>query len=112
MVNRKIKVRGNTLPKVDLAQVAQGLGAKIVDIPELSKEESSMYEQVGSPVMMPEADKLYVCAFGSRMLGAYGKSLDDVVGYRVLDADEELEFRQDCRNQYPTVVQYYEKKKN
>ena len=60
--------------------------------------------------MMPEADRLYVCFFGSRMLSIYEKSLDDVVGYRVLNADEEPEFRKDCGNKYATVVRYYTKK--
>ena len=96
--------------KLSIAEIAGGLGAKIVNIPEISREEAEKYEPVGSPVMIPEADKLYVCHFGSRMLRTYGKSLEEVVGYRVLDADEELQFRRDCGNQYPTVVQYYGQK--
>src|SRR3989344_5646052 len=110
MVSRKIKVRGNTLPKVAYAKVAEGLGAKIVNIPEISKEDSEQYQPLGSPVMIPEADKLYVYSFGSRMLSAYGKSLDEVVGYRVLDIDEESEFRKQCKNEYATVIRYYAKK--
>ena len=110
MANKKIKVREKTEPKVDYATVARGLGAKIVDIPEISREESEKYEPVGSPVMVPQADKLYIFSIGSRMLGAYGRSLDEAVGYRVLDADEELEFRKDCGNEYATIVRYYAKK--
>src|SRR3989344_8590356 len=41
---------------------------KIVDIPEISRTEAEKYEQFGSLVMMPEADKLFVYSFGSRML--------------------------------------------
>ncbi|MDO8511108.1 MAG: hypothetical protein Q7S55_02995 [Nanoarchaeota archaeon] len=98
------------MAKLGIAEIAAGLGAKIVNIPEISKEDSTKYEPVGSPVMVPEADKLYIYYFGSRMLSMYKKSIDDVIGYRVLDADEELQFRQDCGNKYPAVVQYYWKK--
>jgi len=98
------------MAKPNIAKIAAGLGAKIVTLPEISKEKSVKYEPVGSPVMIPEADKLFIYAFGSRMLRMYGKSIDDAVGYRVLDADEELQFRRDCGNQYSTVVQYYGKK--
>ena len=114
MTYRKIRVRGKTEPKVDAAMVAEGLGAKIVDISEISREDSEGYQQVGSPVMVPEADKLYIYHFGSRMLQAYQKSLDDVVGYRILDADEEPEFRKQYGNKYGNkygnVVRYYAKK--
>ena len=110
MANKKIKVRKNTRGKVDPAIVAQGLGAKIVDIPEISREEAAQYESVGSPVMVPQADKLYIYHFGSRMLSAYKRSLDEVVGYRLLDANEEVEFRKQCKNEYATVVRYYTKK--
>ena len=49
------------------------------------------------------------------MLSNYGLSLDDAVGYRVLDADEELEFREECgkndlRNGMMPVVRYYGRK--
>ena len=111
MVSRKIKVRGSTLRKVDHAIVAEVLGAKIVTIPEISREEAEGYEQVGSPVMVPQADKLYIFSIGSRMLSAYGKSLDEVVGYRILDQVEEPEFRRDCGDEYATVICYYMKKK-
>lgn len=110
MTYRRIKVRKSTTPKVDLSRVADGLGAKIITLPEISKEEAAKYEPVGSPVMVPEADKLYIYSIGSRMLSAYGKSLDDVVGYRILNVDEEQEFRKDCGNEYATVVRYYAKK--
>lgn len=112
MTMGKIKLRKSTTPKVDVKKVAEGLGATIVNIPELSKKESAKYEPVGSPVMVSAPDQLYIYALGSRMLAAYETSLDDIVGYRILDADEELEFRKNCGNQYPTVVQYYGKKKD
>lgn len=96
---------------MDYAKIANGLGAKIVNLPEISKEESAKYEQAGSPVMLPTADKLYVYHNGTRMLDHYGMSLDDVVGYRVLDTDEEPEFRKDCGNEYATVVCFYTMKK-
>ncbi|MDP3990531.1 MAG: hypothetical protein Q8Q01_04995 [archaeon] len=35
------------------------------------------------------------------------KSLDDVVGYRVLDPDEEVEFREEIGKNDFTVVRYY-----
>ena len=111
MAIKKVKVRESTPPKVSVATVAAGLGTKVVEIQEISKEEAAQYEPIGSPVMMPEADKLYVCYFGSRMLRMYERSLDDVVGYRVLDMDEEPEFRKDCENQYAIAVRYYAQKK-
>ena len=48
--------------------------------------------------------------YGSRMLEGCGKSIDDAVGYRVLDMDEEQEFRERCGNKYATIVCYYAKK--
>ena len=44
------------------------------------------------------------------MVAVLGKSIDDVVGYRILDIDEEIEFREQCGNKYATVVRYYAKK--
>lgn len=114
---KKIEVTGKTLRKVDFRLVAQRLGAKIVNIPELTREEcaTETYVPLGSPVMMAIADKLEIYHFGSRMLSNYGLSLDDAVGYRVLDADEELEFREECgkndlRNGMMPVVRYYGRK--
>ena len=110
MANKIIKLRRSTAGEVDMTKVAQGLGTKIVEIPEISKTEAEKYELLGSPVMMPEADELFVCSFDSRMLSMYGKFIDDVVGYRVLDPDEEPEFRKQCKEEYTTVVCYYAKK--
>ncbi len=129
MANKRIKVRGNTLGKVDYATVAKGLGAEIVDIPELSKQESEKYEVLGVPVVIPELTPAissqaakstflgFVKYHGSKMLQQNGSSIDDVIGYRVLDADEEQEFRQQCANErndprYLTmpVVRYYKQK--
>ena len=114
---KKIKVIGAEMKKVDLAKIAERLGAKIVNIPEISAEEAAQYEPIGSPVMMPDADRLNIYHFGSRMLQAYKKSLDDVVGYRVLAADEETEFRQRCAEErndshylHQPMVRYYSKK--
>lgn len=93
--------------KVDIAAVAKGLGAKIVNIPEISKEESAKYEQVGSPVMVPSADKMGIYYFGSRMLESQQKSLDQIVGYRVLGQDEEPEFRKQLGYKSAIVICYY-----
>ncbi len=109
---KRIKIIGETMKKVDPKLVAHGLGAKVVNISELTKEEckDEKYIPLGSPVMIPAADKLYIYHFGSRMLNQHGMSLDDVVGYRILEQDEELEFRRECGNEYATVVRYYGKK--
>ncbi|MEK6905657.1 MAG: hypothetical protein AABX24_04615 [Nanoarchaeota archaeon] len=112
---KKIKVIGAEMKKIDTAKIAERLGAKIVNIPEISAEEAAQYEPIGSPVMMPDADRLNIYHFGSRMLRAYQKSLDDVIGYRVLDADEEKEFRQQCAEKdrsylHRPLVRYYSKK--
>ena len=48
--------------------------------------------------------------YGSKMLHQQGLSIDDVVGYRILDLDEEPEFRKQRENKYATVVRYYTKK--
>lgn len=107
---RKIKDISTTLREVSSEKVASGLRARVINIPELSKEESEKYQPIGSPVGMPTADKLYVYHFGSRMLSNYyGKtiSLDDVVGYRVLDQNEEVEFREEIGGKDATVVRYY-----
>ncbi|MEK6863412.1 MAG: hypothetical protein AABW53_01820 [Nanoarchaeota archaeon] len=116
---KKIKVTGKTLRKVDFRLVAQRLGAKIVNVPQLTKEEAENGEYVplGSPVMMSAADKLSIYHLDSSMLQSLGKSLDEVVGYRVLDADEEKEFRQQCAEEkndpgylHMPVVRYYGRK--
>jgi len=115
-------VRGNTFPKVDHAIVAEGLGAEIVDILELSKQESEKYVVLGLPTVIPELNPAIpfqaaastflgvVYYHGSKMLQQNGKSIDDVVGYRILGIDEEPEFREQCGNKYATVVRYYAKK--
>jgi len=110
VVYKKIKVRGSTLPEIDHAKVAEGLGAKIVNIPEISKEDSKQYQPLGSPVIVLQNNPSLIQYLGFKMLCAQGLSIDDTVGYRILDADEELQFRQDCGNQYSTVIQYYRKK--
>lgn len=117
---RKIKDTGKTAEKIDPELVRKGLGAQIVNIPELTREETDhkgyttliIYVPLGSPVMVPAADKLNIYHYGSRMLGQYGMSLDDIAGYRILDADEEKKFRQECAEKNPSylhlpVVQYY-----
>ena len=42
--------------------------------------------------MVAGADELYIYSTGHKMLTQYKVSLEDVVGYRVLDSDEEQEF--------------------
>jgi len=119
----KIKVRGNTLPKVDHTTVAEGLGAEnYPPLPHLTKAESEKYAVLGIPVVIPVLNPAIpspaaastflgsVKYQGSKMLQQNGKSLDEVVGYRILDLEEEPEFRKKCRNQYATVVRYYAKK--
>ncbi|MEK6900281.1 MAG: hypothetical protein AABX05_04100 [Nanoarchaeota archaeon] len=119
-MTRKIKVTGKKAEKIDPKLVAQRLGARIINIPELKREETdhkgyttpTIYEPLGSPVMVPVADKLNIYHYGSRMLRQYGMSLDDIVGYRILDADEEIKFRQECAEKNPSylclpVVRYY-----
>ncbi len=108
---KKIKVIGKTLEKVDLDEIAQRLGAVRVDIPELTKTESEKYEPVGSPIMVPEADILYIYSNGHKMLSQYGISLDNIVGYRVLDSNEEQEFRKLCQDEYSPIVRFYSDKK-
>lgn len=101
---------GKTLKSADSEMIpkmiARGLGAKIIKIPIITKEEAEQYEPLGSPVMMSWADELNVYHFGSRMLNYYGQSLDDVIGYRILELDEETEFRQECSCS-GQVVRYY-----
>lgn len=112
---KKITVIGAEMEKIDMAKIAERLGAKIANIPEISAEEAAQYEPLGSPVMVPDADRPNIYYFGSHMLQTSQKSLDDVVGYRVLDADEEKEFRQQCAEKDPSylyrpLVRYYIKK--
>lgn len=109
MIHLKIKDTSKKAERIDPEEVAGRLGAKRISLTELTKEECGKYEPLGSPVMMPTADMLDICHFGSRMLSHYGKSIDDVVGYRVLDADEDMEFRNKCKNPNSPVVKYYGK---
>ncbi|HLD39613.1 MAG TPA: hypothetical protein VJB13_00565 [Candidatus Nanoarchaeia archaeon] len=110
MVSRKIKVCGNTFPKIDHAKVAEGLGAKIISVPEISRKESQQYQPLGMPFMVSDNDPSLIYNIGAKMLQQQGFSLDDVVGYRVLDMTEELEFRRRCQYRHSTVVRYYAKK--
>ncbi|MDP3699079.1 MAG: hypothetical protein Q8R47_05835 [Nanoarchaeota archaeon] len=114
MVNRKIKVRGNTFPKVDHALVGEGLGVanhrNLFDFVELTEEQAKGYQQLGSSLMVSDVSPSLIYYLGSRHLSRQGLSMDEVVGYRVLDLDEEPEFRQQYRNEYATVVRYYAKK--
>ena len=109
---RKIKDVSTTILEVSPKNIASGLGARVINIPEISKEEAEKYQSIGSPVGIPSAhaDKLSIYNFGSRMLNDYygqEKSLDDVVGYRVLDSDEEVEFREEIGNKDYVIVRYY-----
>ena len=111
MVNRRITVLGNTLPKVDHAIVAEGLGAENYPfLRELTKEEAQEYEPIGGPYSMGAADRHMIRRNAGFMVAVLGKSIDDVVDYRILDIDEEIEFREQCGNKYATVVRYYAKK--
>ncbi len=103
------------MKKIDTAKVASGLGAKAISLLELTREESGQYELLGSPVMIPDGehyigDKPTIYYYGAQMLTQYGKSLEDVVGYRILDVDEEIEFREKCGNMSALVVGYYSRK--
>lgn len=103
------------MKKIDTAKVASALGAKVVTLSELTREESSPYDLLGSPVLIPEGqhylkDKHAIYHFGSQMLAQHGKSLEDVVGYRILGADEEGEFRRENEDRPGTVICYYGKK--
>jgi len=111
VADKKIKVRGSTLPKVDLAKVAEGLGAvNYALLPEISKEEAEQYQPLGLILMVSDADPSLIYYLGSRHLDRQGLSIDNAVGYRILGPDEEPKFRQQLRNDYATVVQYYGKK--
>jgi len=103
------------MKKIDTAKVASGLGAKAISLLELTREESEQYELLGSPVMIPDGqhylgDRSAIYHFGSQMLAQCDKSLDDVVGYRVLEADEGVEFRRKCGNESAMVVCYFKKR--
>ena len=95
---------------MDYERIANGLGAKAVDLRVLTREEAKRYTTIGSPVILPWGDNLDIFYYGSRMLADYGKSLDDVVGYRILESSEEKAFRDECKNASPIVVRYYGKK--
>jgi|SRR3989344_5376821 len=94
------------IEKIDPGMIANSLGAKIVEIPEITEEQAEQYLALGSPVMLVAADKLYIYHLGSRMLQGYGLTLDAVVGYRILGADEETDFREKCSFK-GQVVKYY-----
>ncbi len=96
-------------------KIASGLGAKVITLSELTKEESTSYVPLGSPVAIPSGqifsnEKPAIYYFGSQMLAQHGKSLEDVVGYRILNLDEEVEFRKENGNLSGVVVCYYGKK--
>lgn len=101
--------------EIDISKVAELLGAKVVRIPSLTKDESSNFSPFGSPVMIAAhdsaADELLIYYFGSRMMRQYGRNIDDVVGYRIVDNDEEKEFRGQCGTA-GVVVRYYVTKEN
>lgn len=114
-----IKLAPSATRKVDLAKVAGRLGAKrYLSLRELTKEEAQEYEPMGGPYLMAVADAITILRNGSSMLQALGKSIDDVVGYRILDLDEEQEFRRRCAEESRNpdyfsmpMVRYYKKKK-
>lgn len=97
------------MAKISKEEMAKALRANVVTISSLTKKESEQYQPLGSPVILPIGDKLDIYYYGSRMLSSYKKSLDDVVGYRIVGQDEEIEFREDCGNKYGIVVKYYGK---
>ncbi len=70
---------------IDPFTLAKKLGAHIVNLPELTREEveANQYVLLGSPVVVPDANKSGVYYFGSKMLTQQGLSLDYVVGYVV-----------------------------
>ena len=97
---------------IDRAKIARGLGATAITLLELTREESTQYNILGSPVMIPDGqdylgDKAGIYYFGSQMLARHGKSLEDVMGYRILGVDEEGEFRRECGDVSAMIVCYY-----
>ncbi len=103
------------MAEIDHKKIASGLGAKVITLSELTKEESTSYVPLGSPVAIPSesifsSEKPAFYYFGSQMLAQYGKSLEDAVGYRILDLDEEVEFRRECGNNSAMIVQYFRRK--
>ncbi len=113
---KKIKVIGAEMKKIDMAKIAEGLGAESYSpLRELTKEEAEQCQPIGGPYLMAVADEIMILRNASSMLSKLGKHLDDVVGYRVLSADEEQEFRQQCaekdsRYLHLLMVRYYSKK--
>jgi hypothetical protein len=93
--------------RIDPKEISSKLGANSVYIPEIDKETAKNLVQLGSPVMMSKSDKLNVYHFGSRMLRQYGRSLSEVVGYRIVEVNEEEEFRKECLPNTGSVVKYY-----
>ena|SRR3989344_5375660 len=110
MALKKIKVRKTTTTIVSSATIAEGLGAKIINIPKISRKEAQQYQPLGIPFMISDNDPSLIYNIGSKMLNMYGKSLEDVVGYRILGADEELRFRRQCEHRHSIVVRYYTNK--
>lgn len=115
---QKIDVVGIKTPKVDYALVEKGLGAKLVNIPEISKEEAEQYKPLCSFVVRPvyaippSSEESIIYYFGSKELQLIGKSLDDVVGYRILSDEERQDFYQQkgVEDRKLPVVCYYTKK--
>ncbi len=107
----RIKDTSKAAERIDIVEVVSRLGAKQVSLKALTKDDCVDLEPLGSPVIMATADMLNVCYYASRMLGAYGKSIDDVVGYRVVGLDEEVEFREACAQDGTSknlpIVRYY-----
>lgn len=117
---QKVDVVGVTMPKVDHALVAKGLGAEYsLLLRQLTKEEAQEYEPIGGLYLMEAADELMIRRNAGSMLAVLGKSIDDVVGYRVLDLKEEQEFRKRCAEEkkdpsylHMPLVRYYAKKED
>jgi len=103
-----IKLSESKTPAIDAAKIAAGLGAKhYVLPPHLSREESEQYRPLGSPVLLPIANQYYIYHLGSRMLRTVGLSLDDVVGYRILDLSGESELRKRWGRESNPIACYY-----
>ncbi len=115
---KKIKIIGNEMKKVDMAKISAGLGAVHQSpLTCLTKEQAQQYEPIGGPYLMAIADEFMILRNCSSMLQSLGRSLDEVAGYRILDVDEETEFRQRCTEErsdpyylHLPVVRYYGKK--
>lgn len=117
----KIKDIGKTLEKADIEKIMRELGARRRDISELTKEdcESGEYIPLGSPVIIPPSvipnigESGRINYYAGKILLQKGISLDEAVGYRFLEQDEEQELREECvrqGHQHPLIVRYYGKK--